>query len=440
MRISKKTIDRLRPDPEHETFLWDDRVRGFGLRLQPWREGADTAVGSYFVQYRVAGRTRRHAIGRVGTLTPERARSIAVDKLYEVAKGGDPSAERRRLRQGATVAELCDEFLREAEAGRILGRRRRPIRASTLAMDRSRIDRHIRPLVGNRLVTAITSTDIEHMQAAIASGKTAKAPNRDEHGRRIGRGGLTKGGAGVAGRCVATLSVVLEYARRRNHIERNPAYGVRKFQTSKQPRFLTIAQIGALGDAMRKAEAMGESATGLAAIRFILLTGVRRMEALGLEFGWVDRRTRCIRFPEAKSKSGAQMRPIGAAAIELLDQLTGHNNGCPHVFPADFGDGHFIGVPRILGRLAAAAGLEGVTVHSLRHSFASIAAELGFSELTIAGLLGHAARGVTQGYTHFAPDGALLGAADRTSCAIKAALDGAPRATVAVLHPVQAQV
>jgi integrase len=73
-------------------------------------------------------------------------------------------------------------------------------------------------------------------------------------------------------------------------------------------------------------------------------------------------------------------------------------------------------VVRILDRVCARAGLEDVTPHVLRHTFASMAAELGFSELTIAGLLGHASRGVTQRYIHL--DKALVLAANRVAAEI----------------------
>jgi integrase len=86
------------------------------------------------------------------------------------------------------------------------------------------------------------------------------------------------------------------------------------------------------------------------------------------------------------------------------------------------GDGHFIGVVRMLDRVCAKAELEQVTPHVLRHTFASVAGDLGFSELTIAGLLGHSARGVTQGYVHL--DTALVVAANRVSVRIAELLDG----------------
>jgi integrase len=73
-------------------------------------------------------------------------------------------------------------------------------------------------------------------------------------------------------------------------------------------------------------------------------------------------------------------------------------------------------VVRVLGRICAKAKLKDVTPHVLRHIFASVTAGLGFFELTIAGLLSHSARGVTQGYIHL--DAALVVAADRVSAEI----------------------
>jgi site-specific recombinase XerD len=86
-----------------------------------------------------------------------------------------------------------------------------------------------------------------------------------------------------------------------------------------------------------------------------------------------------------------------------------------------------------LERICAKAGLEGVTVHVLRHSFAATAAEMGFSELTIAGLLGHSVPGVTARYAHV-PDAALVAAADRVAARIASALDGKAAAEVVELR------
>ena len=92
----------------------------------------------------------------------------------------------------------------------------------------------------------------------------------------------------------------------------------------------------------------------------------------------------CIRFPY--TKSGAQVRVLGEAAMDCVDaQPT--RAGSPFVFPADWSDGHFIGVVRV-PRLPKGGAPE-CDPHVLRHTFASVDGDLDFSELTIAGLLGH---------------------------------------------------
>jgi integrase len=229
---------------------------------------------------------------------------------------------------------------------------------------------------------------------------------------------VATGGKGAAGRTIGMVGTILELAKRRKIIKENPARSVNKLQGGKQRRFLGLDEIGVLGAVMR--EATDESAVGLAAIRLLLLTGCRRMEVLSLPWNWVDTKAKCIRFGD--SKSGAQLRPIGQAAIDLLETLP-RRDGLAHVMPAERGDGHFIGLPRVLARLCAKGGLDGVTVHVLRHSFAAVAAEMGFSELTIAGMLGHTVSGVTARYAHV-PDSALVAAADRVSARIASALDG----------------
>ena len=407
-KITKRTVDAMRPETGRDVFTWDTELRGFGVRMKP------SGAAAFLIQYRtLQGRTRRHVIGRVGTLTPDQARTEAKARLAEVAtKGADPSAERKATREAMTVAELCDEYLVKASAGEWLGRRGRPIKASTLAMDRSRIDRHIKPLLGNHAVASVTAAHIERFQADVAAGKTARP--------RRGRGGLTTGGRGVASRAVGMLGTILEYGRRRRVITDNPARSVKRHADGRQDRCLSFDELFALGDAIRKAADQGENPTALAAVRFLLLSGFRRMEALALPREAIDERRRCARF--ADTKSGAQVRPIGRVALDTLATL-GNDRG-PWVFPAERGDGHFVGLPKVLARLCSRANLEGVTVHTLRHSFASAAAELGFSELTIAGLLGHRVGSVTGRYTHLRVDGALASAADRVAAHIAAALDG----------------
>ena len=186
--------------------------------------------------------------------------------------------------------------------------------------------------------------------------------------------------------------------------------GVRKIATKRKERRLSVAEIQRLGGAIRAAEqGQWERPVALAAVKLLLLTGFRISEGQGLQRAWLNSDQSYVRFPD--TKSDGQVRAIGSSAVKLITSQPARKN-CPYVFPADVGDGHYTAAKGCLVRLCHAAKIEGVTPHTLRHTFGSVAGDLGFSELTIAALLGHAARGVTQGYVHI--DEALKLAASRT--------------------------
>jgi integrase len=422
-KLTKRVVDALEPGATR-AITWDTELPGFGVRIET--SGRKTFVARYRAGGGRIGILRQATIGRHGPLTVDEARVKAKKLLGAAASGGDPVGNQHAARKaGITVAEVCDWYLKEAEAGRILGRRGRPIKPSTLITDHERIEAHVKPLLGRRTVRGLTMRDMEEMQADIAAGKTVRPPPKKRPS-----GGVILGGAGVGARTLAMMSAIFGHAVRRQIVEQNPARGVRKFASRPRKFRLSVDQVRELGAAMNEAAADGESPTALAAIKLMLLSGFRRGEALGLRPGWLMP-AGGIDFPD--TKAGPQARPLGRAAVQLLTQQI-HTIGpnTPWVFPADRGTGHYVGVPRILARISRRANLKGVTPHSLRHTFASIAAELGFSELTIAGLLGHAAGSVTAGYVHL--DQALVVAADRVAGVIADALDGKPEAKVIPLR------
>lgn len=193
IKLTKRTVDAFAPPDEVQVIHWDSEIRGFGVRI------LKSGLKTFILQYRNAeGIKRRTNLGRYGVMTVEQAREKAKIQLGTVAAGEDPADDARQARKGMTVAEMCDWYLTEARAGNILGRKNRPIKASSLDMDDSRIRTHIKPLLGKRVVRHLTIADVEKMQADVKNGKTAK-PHTG------GRGGNATGGAGVAGRCVGTI-------------------------------------------------------------------------------------------------------------------------------------------------------------------------------------------------------------------------------------------
>ncbi len=167
--------------------------------------------------------------------------------------GADPAATKKAVRQAATVSELCDLYLKDAEAGRLLTRRKSAKKTSTLLIDRGRIERHIKPLIGAIKLTAITQQDIDNFMHDVAAGKTA-GKTKTAKKRGLAR---VRGGRGAASRAVGLLGGIFTYAVRRRMRPDNPVHGVVRFADGKRERRLTEAEYSDLGEALRKAEIAG---------------------------------------------------------------------------------------------------------------------------------------------------------------------------------------
>ena len=390
----------------------DTDLLGFGVRLRY------SGTKTYFVRYRTKDGARRlMEIGPHGIFTPDKARDQAKILLGQAAGGDDPAEQRKRSRQAQTVSDLCDQYLEDVEAGRVLTRSGRPKKATTLATDRGRIVRHIKPLLGKKRVEAVKAHDIERFRNQVTEGDTAADVKTGPRGRAI-----VKGGAGTASRTLGLLSGVFTYAIRKRLRTDNPVHGIERAGSKRNVRALSMDDYSALGAALREAEAQGVNPVALAAIEFLALSGCRKTEALSLRWSVVDQSSKCLRFPD--TKIGEQVRPMGGAALDVLSRARDFC-GEEYPFPASRGNGHFVGVGKVWKAVVKNAGLDDITLHGLRHGFASVAAspELGYSELVVAGLLGHRSGSVTARYVHLA-DPALIAAADRVSRAIAARMSG----------------
>jgi integrase len=147
-------------------------------------------------------------------------------------------------------------------------------------------------------------------------------------------------------------------------------------------------------------------------IRLTALTGCRIGEVEQLKWSEVDLENSVLAL--ADSKTGKSIRPLGKPAREFLAELHAHaRESNPFVFPAARQLAlPYAGVKRSYRGLFLAAGLADVTPHVLRHSFASVGADLGFTDSTIGACLGHGGSGITSRYTHRL-DEVLVAAADK---------------------------
>jgi integrase len=147
----------------------------------------------------------------------------------------------------------------------------------------------------------------------------------------------------------------------------------------------------------------------VAATRFLAFNGWRSGEALTLRWAEVDlaRRTASL----GDTKTGQSIRPLSRVACNVLRGLTRWGD---LVFPATRGAGDLVmsGFKKMWRKIAKLGELPAdITPHTLRHSFASVAADLGYSDITIGALIGHKGRSMTSRYAHGA-DTVLLAAAD----------------------------
>jgi integrase len=396
-KITKRKVDALKPNPAKDEFLWDTEAKGFGVRVKP--SGARSFVLSYFAPG-LHQKRRRLTIGAYGPLTVEEARKKALELLARIASGEDPAqeaSEERRAIRDETVKALFQAFL---EDGRVLRRE------STLAYYASLGRLYVIPVLGDLPVARVSVQDVAKLHRRL-SGKPT-----------------------TANRVVQLVRAFFYWLSRREFVTgENPAARVERFQESPRERFLTVEEMGRLGEALRLAETEGlppapqhrkipsekrrrnsgmfssgpipANPTAVAALRLLMLTGWREKEALTLRWDAVDFARRLVSLED--TKAGRSIRALSAPASVLISEQP-KLDGNPHVFPGKIEGKPLKEIQRLWYAVRAAAGLEGVRLHDLRHSVASFAAADGHSLYLIGTLLGHKDQRSTARYAHLADD------------------------------------
>ena len=411
-KLTDRIVNAAKSEPQRYV-IWDTEKKGFGLRVEP------SGHKSFIVRYRTGGggrgapRRQMKVNGASGTvLSADAARKLANRILADVAHGKDPQDELATKRREMTVSALCALYLEEGTETK---------KASTLATDIGRVERHIKPLLGSRLITEVTNADVERFMRDIAKGKT----KADVKTKKLGRA-IVEGGKGTATRTVGLLGGIFSFAVRRKLRQDNPVRGVKRYADKKGERFLSSNELATLGETLRAFETEGANSSAIAIIRLLTFTGARKGEIAGLKWSEVDLERSCLRLSD--SKTGAKVIPLGPPALAILSTLNSSVDS-PLVFPAEAGDNAFQGTEKIWRKVRIAAKLKDVRIHDLRHSFASVGLAGGDALPIIGKLLGHSDLKTTSRYAHLADD-PVKAAASRISGTIAAAMDGRPAANV----------
>ena len=413
-KLTKRTVEAIRPR-EKDVEIWDTQVPGFKVKVTP------TGRRSYYLFYRTpSGRKRNPKIADHGILTAEQARAIALQWLADSRKGLDPRGDRQRHRKAPTVADLAARYMEEHAL-----QHKKP---SSIATDRSNMDNHVLPLLGRAKVKDVTRADIDRVKLDIRNGKTARAERTKPRGRRI-----VTGGEGVANRVMALLSKMFALAERWGWCDGNPARGITKYREHKKDRFLNADELTRFHAALSAVEADGSvSLMATAALRLLLYTGARLSEITTLRWQNVDLNAGVLILQD--SKTGPKEIYLGSAAATVL---TGLPSGTPDdlvILSAKLGAS--ISLARPFYRVRERAGLSSdITIHSLRHTFASWAVMGGFTLSQTGAMLGHRSPSITHRYAHHHRH-PLQQAADRVSAALAATADSKAGAEVISLPQV----
>jgi integrase len=406
-RITKRVVDSLKP-ASGDYFVWDKSLIGFGVRVQR------TGVKSYVVKYRAgSGRdapTRRVTLGRVGTLTPDEARTLARKTLGAVAHGSDPAAAKAAERRASTLREVAEIFLTE----HVEAKRKR----TTAAHYRSLLEKVVLPELGNRKAERVTPSDLARLHT-----KMRDRPYQ-------------------ANRMLEVVGSLYAFAGRRKIllVGFNPARGIEQYPEKGRERYLSADELSRLGDAIRQAETIGlpydideEKPTAkhapkkahrltkigphaAAAVRLLILTGARLREILHLEWEHVDIERGLLLL--ADSKTGKKAIVLNAPALDILANLPRVGS---YVIAGQADDKPRADLNRPWRAIVTRAGLDGLRIHDLRHTHASVGAGLGLGLPIIGRLLGHTQPSTTARYAHLDSD-PLRRASDRIGSQLAASL------------------
>jgi len=383
-KVTKRTVDVLKPATDRDVLLWDDELPGFGVRCRP--SGAKT----YFLKYRTqGGRQRWLTLGLHGPLTPEQARAKARREKAAIGDGDDPSGERQRKRREDTIAAIADRYLAEHVAAHN--------KPSTAAEARRIVETRIKPALGMIKITDLTRSDIKAWHQAMSA-----TPYE-------------------ANRALAYCSRMLALAATDWQLRvDNPCTGIKRFPEKKRERFFADDELARIGETLAAVERKGTELPGcILLVRLLAVTGMRLGEALALQWTDVDLQGRAIRLREAKA--GARTVHLGAAAVAMLDAVEDKSGYVVHGLDAaaPFPDSR---VQHAWERLRDRAGIPDGRLHDLRHSVGRFAALAGANAFVVRDLLGHRTLAMTGRYVERAAD-MVRATADLVSNRVAAALN-----------------
>jgi integrase len=381
IKLTEKVLREAEPIVGRDYQIFDSDVRGFAVCV--YRGGGR----AFTLDYRHAGRQRRMTFGRWPEWSVAAARERAKEIRREIDAGADPLAQRGALREAPRVDDLIERYCAQ----------HLPKLAERNAADqRSALAKMVAPAWGRKLVTEITSTDVDKLLSMVAEGRAR--PHKEKPNNRARKLQPAKPTPVRANRIGEILRKMFTLAIQWGWCEDNPAQRFhRRIETARE-RFLSKEEITSLGAAL-------DAATDTRAadiIRMCMLTGARLGEVRQARFEQFNLEHMSWSKPPTMTKQRRVHRvPISdeTATIVRQRQLM-VPRGSPWLFPSDTPGQPVQEVRRFWAQIQKQCGLQEVHIHDLRHTFASLLVSGGASLEMIGKLLGHSQMQTTLRYAH----------------------------------------
>jgi integrase len=371
-KLTVKEVKALKPPVEGETFVWDEELPCFGVKLTPTR-------ATYLVQRRVKGRTVKHVIGRVDELPLQEARLKAMRALADLGSGTDLNQKKKAERSKAiTLGQVFSDFMASKKL------RSRTVQTYEQNMRWGLSDWRSKPVV------SITKEMVEkrHKKLSNSNGPRGK-------------------GEASANQVMALLRSLMNYAACTYEDEKGnsvlPDNPVKRLSQIKAWNEIHRRQDVIHGDDL-KAWYQATLKLNNPLMRdyfvFCLLTGLRRTEAAQLKWGYVDTKATVLTIPAEVTKANRPhqlpLTPFLLALLESRAKVRRIDND--YVFPADEGKGHMVEPKRAIAAVCDASGVKW-SMHTLRRTFETTAESLDISYYALKRLLNHSIKSdVTSGY------------------------------------------
>lgn len=372
VKLTKRFTEKAGPGE-----YWDTDLSGFVLLVTP------RGHRSFQVRYRLPHRKGTHTFGSYPALSVEQAREIARVKLFAVAQGHDPSAEKLAARKAWTVKQLSEHFIAEHLP---------QLREASRVSYRHYLKSYVLPAIGRLTVAEVSRTDVLRMFR-----DAQKKAARTKDGKVIRTGSTT------ANRVFATASSMFSEAIAQGLRTDNPCKLIKRNPENKRERYLDASETIRLLVACDHSPYL--NAANL--IRLLVLTGARRGETLVARWEEFDLDAAVWVKPSHHTKQKkSHVLPLSPAAVAALKSMKETaNEECPWLFPGTSLGRSMLDPKRGVALIFKAAGLgDGVTLHTLRHSFAARVVSAGHGLHAAGKLLGHTQAATTHRYAHLEHD------------------------------------